>query len=292
MPLDHNQATAKVTVDGLALGCYNRGESKWDLACLHHPHFPLHNLILTIDGNLVALNPPPFRTSLIEFVAVSPNTPPGFPNGFFDLGRVPDRKVDPALGDADAAENFRWTVNLEDQGDIPHGQVTLRKPDPPFRLTRAFIHNGVFYTTERSPKILLKAPFTTNPLDDPNTMNQGQIQSHILGKTNDAIAADIFCDSLGGKVIVKIDNVPVAELPHRSGNPWQISLTNLCPPSTSAPTQKFERGDFHLFYDVLTVTGQQHAIWGEPVVPHFISGRADCDTVFMSDTQTLDPIFA
>ncbi|MFL6332935.1 MAG: hypothetical protein ACJ754_06270 [Pyrinomonadaceae bacterium] len=303
MTLNHNQATAKVTVDGLALGCYNKDESKWDLAYLHHPHPPLHNLGLLVDNDLIVTNPPPFRISLIEFVAVNPQTPnyPGSPNGFFDIGRIADRRVDPAPDD-DAAENFRWTINLEDQGDVPHGNVQLKKP--PFRLTRAFINNGVFYTTALSPKNLLKASFTSDPHDDPNNMSLGDIKSHILGKTNDQIAADIFCAPADGKVIIKVDGVPVVELPHRPGDPWQISLTNLCPPTL--PTgQKFEKGDFHLFYDVLNVTGQQHIIWGEPpttpapdarsprvtIPAALVSGRADCDTVFMSTTQSLDPLF-
>lgn len=293
MTLPHDTATATITVDGLALGCYNRGESKWDLAYLHHPHFPLHNLDLTVEGenNVIATNPPPYPIRLIEFLAVNPQTPtyPGSPNGFFDLGRIAkaDRKGNPPAPGSDAAENFRWTINLEDRGDVDHGNVQLKKP--PFRLTRAFIQNGVFYTSALSPKNLLLAPLTNNPQDDPNQMNQGQIQDHTFGRTNDRIAADIFCAPDTGKVIIKIDGVLVLELPHRPGQPWQISLTNLCP-REQGPARMFEKGDFHLFYDVLTVTGQQQVIWGEPVTGP-ISGRTDCDTVFMDTTQSLDPLF-
>jgi hypothetical protein len=62
---------------------------------------------LLVDGTAVAGDLLPDFTGLIEFIAVNPQMPPypGSQNGFFDLGRVPDRKADPA--NDDEAQNFR-----------------------------------------------------------------------------------------------------------------------------------------------------------------------------------------
>jgi hypothetical protein len=95
-------------------------------------------------------------------------------------------------------------------------------------------------------------------------------------------------------------------MPHRPGDPWLISLTNLCDGSGSTGAT-FEKGDFHHFYDVLKGFTRRHAIWGDPTGDEFrrtlgtrgdalpgtlTSGRTDCDTTFLSpDTQTLDPLF-
>jgi hypothetical protein len=206
---------------------------------------------------------------------------------------------------ADEVENFRWIVDLEDPTDVPHGNVRLRKPS--FPITRALLHDAVFYTSKISPKDLYLAPFTNNPQDDPNNMGSATLTQHFFGRTNDEIAADIFCAPSNGAVTITIPGVLARPrvLPHRSGNPWEIRLTNLCL-HPIAGTRRFELGDFHLFYDVLTITGQKHAIWGEPVVlppsntaatkvgvpADLVSGRTDCDSTWLSASQTLDPLFS
>lgn len=309
MALDHANATATVFVDGLGVCCYNRGEKKWDLAFLHDDEEECeHNLVLlVIDGDTIKASYDLNDASLVEIIAENPQTPdyPGSPNGFFDLGRISHRKRQENPATTDEKENFRWTINLEDQRDVPHGRVTLRKPD--FPLTRAFIHDGVFYTVERSPEnLLLTLDKDDDPHENPNWMGSSEITAHTLGKTNDLIAADIFCSPDGGKVVIVIDDTPLPPLPHRPGNPWKISLTNLCDRSNSTGAT-FEKGDFHHFYDVLEGFTQRHAIWGVPVrdaprparepgesalLLSRVSGRTDCDTTFLSpDTQTLDPLF-
>lgn len=291
-PLPHDEATATVFVDGLGVCCYNRADKKWDLAFLHDDQEECeHRLVLLVDGNSIVDDDVLQSASLIEIIAENPLTKsyPGSPNGFFDLGPLSHRErqeVPTHEPSTDEEQNFRWTINLEDQGDVPHGHVTLRKPD--FPLTRAYIHNGVFYTAKRSDNNLLLTLNTENPNDmhDP-----AEIQAHTLGKTNDRIAADIFCDPDNGKgkIIIRVNGTVEMEVPHRAGSPWEIRLTNLCESSGSTGAT-FEKGDFHHFYDVLKGFTRRHAIWGPPTA--LLSGRTDCDTVFMSpDTQTLDPLF-
>jgi hypothetical protein len=305
MTLPHNNATARVTIDGLAICCFNRSENMWDVGYLHHDHVPLHTLILEIRDEAPVTIPDP--TAQITFTTTNPQTPPypGSPNGFFDpLGRRPDRGDFPMT--ADDVENFRWIIDLEDQSDVPHGMVTLRRPG--FLVTRTFIHDAVFYTSKLSPNELYLAPNTNNTQDDPNNMGSAALHQHLFGRTNDEIAADIFCAPGNGAVTITIPGVLAQPrvLPHRPGNPWEIRLTNLCLHPT-AGTRRFEIGDFHLFYDVLTITGQKQAIWGEPVVVRplsntaattdrvsadLVSGRTDCDSTWLSTRQTLDPLFS
>lgn len=290
MLLDHTQATAKLTIDGLAICCFNSGESKWDVAFLRHPQQPHHELILRIESEEAICIPE--DTAVISFETVNGYFPDGYPQGFFDNGPISDRKTYPVT--TDEKENFRWVIDLENPLDVDHGNATL-KPSG-FPVTRTFIQDAVFYTTERSPQDLLLVLDTENP-------NQ-MADPHVFGKTNDEIAADIFCNP-GGQVIIKIDGAERRRLDQRPGNPWQICLTNLC--LQLQPTgERFEKGDFQLFYDALNITGQRHALWGEPVpgVVHchpftevgFLreraSGRTDCDTTRMGTSQTLDAILS
>jgi|SRR5678816_4019032 len=290
MTLPHNEAIARVIVDGLAICCFNSDETKWDLGFLHHTNKPAHQLILKVEGH------PPHhlsnRTGLISFKTNNANFPGDFPDGFFDNGRIRDRTVNPVT--PDEKENFRWVIDMADPHDVNHGHLQLI--DPPFPVTRAHIENAVFYTTERSPRDLIMVSRD----DDPN---QKPVAPY--GKTNDEIAADIFCES-GDELVIEIDGEALySPLQRREGNPWKICLTHLClqlPPPAGA---KFEKGDFHLFYAALN-TERQFALWGEPVqgMVHcgspndqaFLrsreSGRTDCDTVRMSNIDSLDALFS
>jgi len=302
MTLPHSIATATITIDGLAVCCFNKADNKWDVGYLHHTAQPPHSLILQIDDEAPILIPD--ATALITFTPTNPQTPnyPGSPNGFFDpFGFRPDRASLPLS--ADQLEDFRWTINLEDPTDMHHGQATLKKPS--FPITRTYIKAAVFYTSRVSPLDLYRAPFTSNFGDNPNNMDSTELIRHFFGRTNDEIAADIFCNPSNGAVTITIPGVLAQPrvLTHRPGNPWRVSLKNMCQPVGTG--QQFERGDFQLFYDVLNVTGQRQALWGKPTLTTITdpdaarkgllktktSGRTDCDTTWLGTSQTLDPLF-
>jgi len=46
MTLPHNEATATITVDGLAVCCFNKSANTWQFGFLHDPHPPLHKVRL------------------------------------------------------------------------------------------------------------------------------------------------------------------------------------------------------------------------------------------------------
>jgi hypothetical protein len=124
-------------------------------------------------------------------------------------------------------------------------------------------------------------------------MNTSTLEAHRFGRTNDQTAADIFCDPDNGNVTLTIPGVlqQPRVLNHRPGNPWKISLTNLCSHPV-VTTKRFEIGDFQLFYGVLTVDDEQ-AIWGEPLFNAqgiIETGRVDCDITWLGASESLDPI--
>lgn len=296
MTLPHHNATATVTIDGLAVCCYNKTANAWEVGYLH---VPCHSLLLKIEDEPVIEILGSNHTE-IRFTATNPRTPsyPGEPNGFFDpSGARPNRKEVPTT--ADRLENFRWIINVQDPSDVIHGNASPKKATSD--VTRAFIHHGVAYTTKIIKKEVFEAPFTDLPQHNPNNMNNAQLEQHRFGRTNDEIATDIFCDPVGGAVTITIPGVlqQPRVLPHRPGEPWKIRLTNLCL-RPIVTTNRFEIGDFQLFYDVLTVNGQKQAIWGEPVTDAEDivinpkggkeSGRVDCDITWMGNSETLNPI--
>jgi hypothetical protein len=293
MTIPHNTATATLTIDGLIICCFNPTNHVWDLAVLHKddqtavPPCP-HELKLKVLTRPAIQLPNP--TDLITFETVNPQPVDyagTYPRGFFDNGPITDRTDAPTT--ADALENFRWVLDLEDPADVPNVTGLKRPSVPP---TRVLISNAVFYTSAITSRELYRVEDGV----DPNGLSPGQLGHALLGRTNDRVAADIFC-ATGGEVVIKVNGVELDRLPHRPGNPWQITLMNLCTRNPSG--HRFDKGDFHLFYDALNFTGQKLAIWGEPAgadalrgLPvDFFSGRADCDTTRAGTSQNLDPLF-
>jgi hypothetical protein len=310
MTLPQNDATANLLIDGLAICCFNHTNQVWEVAFLRHNHHD-HRLILDIDGDP---NTPieflPKPGILIRIETVNGKSPVGFPDGFFDMGHIPDRTQAPA--NSDEAENFRWAIDLENPNDIGHGPGHLVRPG--FPVTRAFIHNAVFYTRVLNTKDLFRLLVS----EDGETMSPAQLQAHLFGKTNNVIGADLTCAD-DGAINVIIDDgqgspQTIGPLPHRSGNPWQISITNMRPTPTESRKEsqrenhsvagcddgaslimgKPKKGDFQLYYDPFELDDktQQRALWGFPEPgPLFVSGRTDCNTVWVGTSENLDALF-
>jgi hypothetical protein len=299
MTLNHNEALARVTVDGLGICCFNSELSMWDIAFLRLPDTTCHRLLLSVEGeDLIELDR---SVRSVSFETVNGHFPSGFPDGFFDNGPI-NRRMPPTT--AAERENFRWVIDLEDDNDVPHGFIGLKDP-PETGLTRAFIHNAVFYTLDVSAQDLILVHDNVDP-------NPPMPSPPRLGRTNDEIAADIFCNP-GGELVIKINEEEVfPRKPQRPGDPWKICLTNLCiegPPHG----RPFRKGDFQNFYKVIDISGPRHALWGDPRIygmaqcypgalvaggrkavadSDFLVGRPDCDTTRLGTVQTLDPLFS
>jgi hypothetical protein len=260
--------------------------TKWEVGYLRHAD---HLLILEIENEPSILIPDTVRQIMIE--AENPQTPtyPGEPNGFFSTEPRRLRTFVPTT--ADQLENFRWIVDLQDPADAGHGNATPKQGQ--LAVTRAFIHNAVFYTSRLASKEVIRAAYTNAAADNPNNMDQATLERHNFGRTNNETAADIFCAPANGAVKITIPGVLTAPrtFQHRPGQPWNFRLTNLCYHPGGTSMQRFKLGDFHQFYDVLNVSHQKQSIWAEATDTNLIdTGRVDCDTTWLGGLTTLDPI--
>jgi hypothetical protein len=280
MSLDHQNATANITIDGLAICCFNQQQRLWEVGFMRHDE---HELILRWAGGTQAVAVP-VDTRVIRIETVQGETPnyKQFPLGFFDFGPIPDRKREEDSLTMDEKENFRWAMNLDDGADVPHGEATLKPPGYP--VTMVYISDAVFYTAGLTPKNMFLVPLA----NDPTTMSERALNQHLYGKTADEIGADIKVRE-GGKIRITVDDKEVASLEHRQGEPWSISLMNMRKDHNhhgpgghmAMAVSDLEQGDFQIYYDSLEVTGDPYSLWGHrppSPSPLVTSGRTDCNT--------------
>ncbi|MFL6255151.1 MAG: hypothetical protein ACJ74T_09005 [Pyrinomonadaceae bacterium] len=290
MPLNHESATAKLLIDGLAICCFNPRARVWEVGYMRHPE---HELGLDLgDGSDLRVIPREARVIRIETLkGKTPAYESEFPLGFFERGPVPDRKRDEAGMSTDEKENFRWAMNLDEGTDVPHGQIKLKPP--PYPVTMAYISDAVFYAAALTAKNLFLLPLRENPAG----MSAAALEQQLYGKTADQIGADMRCAE-GGGIRITIDDEELPLLPHRPGNPWQIMLMNMRPfmmhdgghrhtdADVAAETtagSNLEQGDFQIYYDALDVTGEEYSLWG--YASHMFSGRTDCNTPWVGGTS-------
>jgi|SRR6185503_15241385 len=309
MPLPHNNATATVIMDGLGICCFNHRRHLWEMGFLRHTQHD-HKLTLHIKGVLSApiTFDPNDRDSVIRIETINGISPyKDFPDGFFGSEPVGNRKKELTEMSVDEKENFRWAINLEDPSDeMKHGKGKLVKPHGS-GVTRAFIAGAVFYTQQPGGKDLYKLTMS----EDGSTMPEREFTAHKFGKTNNLTAADITCASDGAVNVIIEDGHGHSRiygpLPHRPGNPWQITLQNMRPgrvsfsgheghegshDETKTETDKRPvRGDYQLYYDAFDLVDdlKQRVLWGYPEDNQ--SGRTDCNLVWVSESDDLDALF-
>lgn len=278
MTLNHANATATVTLDGLAVCCFNKAQLRWEVAFLQQPE---HDLMLSISEGVNVIFPrtrvdPTSSIKIYPLDGVTPDYQDAFKDGFFDNGPV-NRKVDPVT--PAEIENFRWALDMEDTNELPHGNVALKKP--PTRATLTTILDAVFYTSEVTPNT--PNDFFILPEGvDPNSLSPSELSAYQLGKVNDQVSADITCKE-GGKVVVEVDKSRIV-LDAKPGVNYMIDLNNMRRHHNHKHSTIFEKVDFSLYYDAMDVDSKL-AMWGIP--PNFHSGRVSCNIVRMGVTEDL-----
>jgi hypothetical protein len=153
--------------------------------------------------------------------------------------------------------------------------------------------------------------------EDGETMSQNDFDKRLFGRTNNVLGADITCEA-NGAVNIIIDEghgspKTIGPFPHRPGNPWQISLTNMRAEPTELPIRsegergshvahgtgmtvkanKPRIGDFQLYYDAFDLDDKtkKRALWGFPEHAAIRSGRTDCNIAFVGTSDNLDKLF-
>jgi hypothetical protein len=283
-PIDHSKATATITIDGLAICCFNRGGLLWEAGVLREPG---HGLTLAIEG-ITPPNQPiliPKNAELIKISTVNAEqpdySPSGYPGGCYDAGEV-NRFLTPtsSAGTPQFKENIRWAVDLRNQKDVGQDDLEIKRPGN-YPVTFMQIRNALAYVVDYFPKELFRVPIQKNP----NSMTKPELDKLKFGTTSDLLGFDIVCRDQG-EVVIDIDG-DIQRLPKKSGSTWRIAFRNMDPPSISLPG--YAKGDFHVYYDALKNAHAKYALWGEPSKLH--SDRTDCNTVWLSgDDDNIDPL--
>ena len=262
-PLEHEKATAIVTITGLALGCYNKATQNYEVGLLRHD---THDLTIEVTKKL-----PGGESTIIYQIedkyyhrifidaenAKLPEDPIFFIGENFDDF---DRKQEPDEND----EDFRWIIDFDT--DMNDGApIELKAPDVP--VTEMYISKPRLYGDKESltldPHFLVRLDAKGEPVanEDPE----------LFGFFTEGIKADITCQN-GGAVILRIDGPQgfQVHLPHIDGQPHQIVIKNICPPKAASETEdacgnpratgepadpaasrKIEPTDFRLFYSLI-----------------------------------------
>ena len=222
-PLDHDNATATVSITGLALGCYNKSTQNYEVGFLRYDD---HNLTIEVkkrlpDGDSVVmyeLIDHRHRIFIDAENAVSPEDP------IYTVGEDFDR-TRPQREDV---EDFRWVIDFET--DLNGGEpVDLRPPTVP--VTEMYMAKPRLY----GDKLLMTdAPFARVRIDPGTDKPVANEDPQPFGFFTEGIKADITCQD-GGGVILRVDGPQgfQVHLPHGYG-PHEITIKNICPPGAAS----------------------------------------------------------
>lgn len=256
MPLDHTNATATVSISGLALGCYNKSTQNYEVALLRHDK---HHLTIEVkkylpDGEstmLYEIKDCRHRIFIDAENAVAPQEP------FYTVGDDFDRR---ALG-ADP-EDFRWVVDFEK--DLNCGKrVKLKHCD--VHVTEMYVAKPRLYAGTdlftQDPYFLVRLdPETNEPVPNEDPV--------LFGFFSEEIKADITCQD-GGAVVLRVDGPQGFHVALPPGNqPHEITIKNICPPKakeedgdtsdnsdiTGDGSDPLKPTDFRLFYSLIVDT--------------------------------------
>ena len=260
--LVHHNATATVSITGLALGCYNQSTQNYEVGFLRHN---CHVLTIEVRKKLphgdsvmmYELKDYQHRIFIDAENAVSPQDPIYTIGGAFDRTNTGiDR------------EDFRWVIDFETEFNSEQ-PVALRPPSVP--VTEMYISKPRLYADS--------ALFTTEPyvlvrIDPGSSRPVTSEEPREFGFFTEGIKADITCQN-GGAVILRVEGPQGfhVHLPHGHGYPHEITIKNICPPKAASGEEE-EEGigldsgsgdgsadtqptDFHLYYSLIKTADDQ-----------------------------------
>lgn len=221
-PLDHPNATATVSITGLALGCYNKATQNYEVGLLRYDH---HDLTIEVrkklpDGDSVMMYEiKDFRHRIFIDAenAISPEDPIYTVGEDFDRTRL--------RGDA---EDFRWVIDFETE--LNDGEpVDLRPPTVP--VTEMYIEKPRLYGDR---ELMTSEPYVRVRIDPGTNRPVADEDPEVFGFFTEGIKADITCQD-GGAVIFRVDGPQgfQVHLPHGYG-PHEITIKNICPPKVAS----------------------------------------------------------
>lgn len=255
-------ATITIGFQGLAVYCHNPTfddgsgrKGRWEIAI---PRFIDHELIMSIPGlGVITIDRRVKKIEIKDRVGVP--TKPKHELGFFD-------RKDKAKSDS---KDYRWLTNITDNGEIPHGTVTIKKKKD-LAVTMLYVYDAVFYTkTIEDFSLVLGTHNATCPVDQgvPKPLPEAQAGKALDAITDpygfSAVAVGIDIQSPNGGVVDLIfDNGARTSFPQADGL-HSIFMSNL-EPADAKPQEggrvttvgaRYGRGDFFRYYELFEVTG-------------------------------------
>jgi hypothetical protein len=208
--MPHNEkADASIYVTGVALGCVNAAEKRWEVVFIREPRHSLRmEIVKETNGQFEIIHP----ASIIPIgcrITIGATGNQSAPQTF-----TPNEQ--------DCPENFNLVLDLED--DIYKAAVILKQPE--VDLTPLFVVGPLLYSfagrvTDFPVRLIVRGDQSQNP----TAINR-------FGHISTTVGADINCGPDGGEVFVNVEGDGGYEfhLPHEEATTYLIKLDNSCPP--------------------------------------------------------------
>jgi hypothetical protein len=289
-PLEHEEATAIISISGLALGCYNKATQNYEVGLLRHD---CHALKIEVKKKLrrgesvmmYEIRDNSHRIFIDAENCVPPQDPIYFVGDNYD-----DFNRKQLTGDR---EDFRWVVDF-DRNLNEGNPVEIQRSDVP--VTEMYISKPRLYADKDA---MSKDLYNLIRLDA-NGKPIPNIEPEPFGFFTEGIKADITCQN-GGAVIFRVDGPQgfQVHLPHRYG-PHEITISNICPPkaksdgdetgddvdTTGDASAAFEPTDFRLYYSLIKDTaGKKY-----DVAPGNEGEGAVCNGTTLGKSDSLFPL--
>jgi hypothetical protein len=254
-PLDHPNATAMVSITGLALGCYNKATQNYEVGLIRQN---THTLTIEVKKQLPnGLSRMIYQIADAQhriFIDAENAATPADP--IYTVGEAFDRND----GEHDP-EDFRWVIDFEK--DLNGGaEVNLKAPSVP--VTEMYVSKPRLYA---DPDLMAPDPYLLVQIDRETNDPVPNQEPEMFGFFTEGIKADITCQD-GGAVILRVEGPQGfhVHLPHGTARPHEIIIQNTCPPkeeenqggegggaNTTNPDD-MEPTDFREFYAVVVDT--------------------------------------
>ncbi|HEY0404176.1 MAG TPA: CHAT domain-containing protein [Pyrinomonadaceae bacterium] len=174
--------------------------------------------------------------------------------------------------------DIRWMIDLA--GPEPrHGRLIRLKPrsDERVGVTLARFHRSLFFTGKPSEKSVRFSPRRNGDPDGPGNFD--------LGPTNEEILGVLLATEPGE---IRFDGLGIDPLPYDENRRYEIEIVNM-DNQLAEKKHRFVKGDFHYFYDVIEVDGDQQELWAFPRATGRFTPDGDCNPEFVS-LATLQPL--
>jgi hypothetical protein len=280
---------AELTINGLALCCFNQMDANnkfWEVAYLRHKR---HTLSITIEevvaGGVNRVILPrstitePLPSFSISLDVGTNNIYQNFPQGGCRPGNF--NRADPARNNPN---DLRWMIDFAG-ADPDHGTVTRLKPRGGGRIevTLANLHHTLLFT---------KNPGTLPVRLVPKGSSDPTAQGFELGRINEEIGGLMMAPT-GGQIV--FTGLNIQPLSFNAQTSYKIEIVNedfFNAEQWPGPASNLllTKGDFHLFYEVIDVDGQQKELWAiVPAIRPRTAADGDCNPSSTS-SATLQPL--